>query len=95
MNTATLQLEGFALALAALTRALREKGLLSADEITAALDQAEQAAHADTTRTEQLSDANVDSILFPIRLLRIYNQDGALPTFTDAARYVGVKLQGK
>ncbi len=90
MNTANLQLEGFALALAALTRALRKKGALSGDEIDAAFNQAEQVILSDMTRTSHLSDANVDSILFPIRLLRIYNQEGRFPTFTDAARYVGV-----
>jgi hypothetical protein len=90
MNTANLQLEGFALALAALTRALRDKGLMSAAEIDKALEAAEQAALSDTTRTEHLSDANQDSILFPIRLLRVYNGEGRIPSFTDAARYVGV-----
>lgn len=92
MNTANLQLEGLYLAIAALTRALKDKNILSEAEIDAALGTAEDAVRSDRHRTEMLSDANLDAICFPIRVMRVMNgvNDGTTPSFTEVARYVGV-----
>ncbi|MGV8838904.1 MAG: hypothetical protein ACWA6X_01230 [Bauldia sp.] len=90
MNTANLQLEGLYLAVAAVNRALVRKGILSSSEIEAALDAAEAAAGAD--RTDGISTANRDAIVFPIRLLRLANEsdaDEAIPGFSELARAVG------
>lgn len=77
MNTANLQLEGLLLAVAALFAELKRKGTLDGDEIEAALDRAAQGA---SERTTELSDANAEAILFPVRFLReaLRQSDGSL-----------------
>ncbi len=77
MNTANLQLEGLLLAVAAMAEALKDKGLLSQDEIEAALARAEGVASGDPRRPEEMSVANVAAVLFPIRFLRKANAGGA------------------
>lgn len=90
MNTANLQLEGLYLALAALVTTLRSKGLLSADEIEAALAAAERTAAADNAAAER-SQSNVEAVLFPIRLLRLANRPhGASLRFSDLAAQIGM-----
>ena len=90
MNTANLQLEGLYLALASLMTTLRSKGMLSAEEIDAALASAERTAAADNATAER-SPANVEAVLFPVRLLRLANkpQGVGLP-FSDLAAQVGM-----
>ncbi|HWK13265.1 MAG TPA: hypothetical protein VNS02_02635 [Rhizobiaceae bacterium] len=95
MNTANLQLEGLCLAIAAINRKLVAKGLLTQDEIDAALHGAETAAMADERFAEQLSPANRDAVCFPIRILRIANSAQAEHqwTFTHLARTVAETKQ--
>ena len=92
MNTANLQLEGLYAVLAALMRSLREKGLLSAEEIDQALEEAEGTVAGDSYRQGALSGANLDAVRFPIRLLKIANSvpvDGRPMSFTELATAVG------
>jgi hypothetical protein len=89
MNTANLQLEGLLLAVAAMTEALKDKGLLSQDEIEAALARAEGVARGDPRRPEEMSASNVAAVLFPIRFLRKANAVGAdAGAFSDLAAQV-------
>lgn len=92
MNTANLQLEGLYVAVSALMTALRQKGLLSEEEMDAALADAEQALRADPHRPTELSPAHVDAIAFPLRYLRLANKRsaaGELGSFTKIAAQVG------
>lgn len=90
MNTANLQLEGLYMAVAALTEALKQKGLLDANEVDVALARAERSAVEGSAR--DLSAANIEAISFPIRLLRLANSTSfaghPLP-FTELTRRVG------
>ena len=90
MNTANLQLEGLYLAVAAVNRALVQKGVLTSGEVDAALDAAE--ISAGNERPNGISTANRDAVRFPIRLLRLANQsdaDETIPGFSELARAVG------
>ena len=92
MNTANLQLEGLYAAVAALTSALREKGLLSAEEIDQALGRAEAGLAQHHGNAARLSASNLDAIAFPLRYLRLANQAaerGSELPFHDLARLVG------
>lgn len=92
MNTANLQMEGLLMALAGINRALVAKGLLSTEEINRALSVSEQTALGDDRVAEDLSPANRDAIVFPIRLLMLANHmadEGGVPTFSELARMVG------
>ncbi|AWN40121.1 hypothetical protein [Methylobacterium durans] len=77
MNTANLQLEGLYAAVAGLMNALRDKNLLSQEEIDQAFGGVEAAMVADPGRPTQLSAAHVDAICFPARFLRLANQVSA------------------
>lgn len=92
MNTANLQLEGLLMALAAVNQALVAKGVLATEEIDHALALAEQTALGDERIVEDLSPANRDAILFPMRLLRLANNmagEQSVPSFAELARRVG------
>jgi hypothetical protein len=90
MNTANLQLEGLLVALAALLDALQRKGLLTREELDAALSEAEAAAAADPRRPQEVSAANRDAVCFPIRFLRLAAAgSGGSRGFTDIAALVG------
>lgn len=89
MNTANLQLEGLLLAFAAINRQLVEKGVLSIDEVDAALGRAIDQAQSDR---ESIPPANRDAMSFPVRFLRLANAaDSAAPalSFSEIARTVG------
>jgi hypothetical protein len=92
MNSANLQLEGLAMAVAALTHMLVTKGLLTTEEVDHCLAVTEQTALGEERVVEALSPANRDAIVFPIRLLRLANtmagEDG-IPPFAELARVVG------
>lgn len=91
MNTANLQLEGLYAALAALMNAIRDKGVLSADEIETVLKNAE-ALHAESGR-RTISEANIDAIRFPFRYLRATNKasaGGAQKSFFEIATEIGM-----
>lgn len=91
MNTANLQLEGLYVAVTALAEALREKGLLSAEELARSLDRAETVAWQAASEKD-ISAANIGAIIFPIRYLKVAVEASArgqhLP-FHEVARIVG------
>lgn len=90
MNTANLQLEGLYAAVAALMNSLREKGVMSEDEIDACLKDAE-ALNAEARRS--LSPSNVDAVRFPFRYLRAANRtaaQGQPKSFFDLATEIGM-----
>ena len=91
MNTANLQLEGLYLATASVMAALRRHEILSESAIDAALAEAERCAEADSAISRDRSQANVQAVLFPIRLLRLANAygPGNLPSFSELAARVG------
>lgn len=92
MNTANLQMEGLLMALAGINRALVAKGLLSTEEIDRALSISEQTALGDDRVAEDLSPANRDAVVFPIRILMLANNmadGGGVPSFGELARMVG------
>lgn len=92
MNTANLQLEGVYAVLAALVGALRDKGVLQAEEIDGLLGDVEQHLASDPHRLNELRDANVDAICFPARFLRLALRDssaGEIFSFTQLASRVG------
>ena len=65
MNPANLQLEGLCAAVAALMDALREKGVLSAQDLETALGAAEDKITSDPAHRPGLSGANREAICFP------------------------------
>jgi hypothetical protein len=67
MNTANLQLEGLYVAVAAITNALVEKGILSRGEVEEALRSAEAAALGGNRAGGEMSAANRDAVAFPPR----------------------------
>ena len=70
MNTANLQLEGVYAVLAALLVAVRDKGVLSNDELDQLLAAVETTLACDVRRPTEVRDSNVDAICFPARFLR-------------------------
>lgn len=86
MNTANLQLEGLYMALVALLGSLKAKGLLSEGDIETALADAERDLSRELERRD-LSQANLQAVVFPIRLLRRANADP--DSFASLARSVG------
>jgi len=93
MNTANLQMEGVLMAIATLCRLLRQKGIADAAEIDTALAEAEAVLSSDSRRPEQLSHANVEAALFPLRFLREANRrdvpGGESAAYTEIATMVG------
>lgn len=92
MNVANLQIEGLVMALAALNRTLVGKGVLSAEEIDAALARAEAAMTGEERMQDDLPPSNRDAICFPIRLLRLANRssdEAGTEAFSELARMVG------
>ena len=90
MNTANLQLEGLYAAMAALVSAIRDKGVLSAEEIETLLKQAEE---LNLEPERQISGPNRDAIRFPFRYLRAANRAaaGGVPrSFFDIATEIGM-----
>lgn len=89
MNTANLQIEGLLLALTALVSALKQRGALDASQVEKALADAETAFARDRHRSETISPANLNAILFPIRFLREANgRADALSSFAEIAATV-------
>ena len=92
MNTANLQLEGLLMAIAGINQALVAKGVLTSEEIDHSLAVSEQTALGDHRVAEDMSPANRDAIVFPIRVLRLANNmagDVEVPAFAELARMVG------
>ncbi|WP_181702708.1 hypothetical protein [Chthonobacter albigriseus] len=98
MNTANLQLEGLYTALTALLAVLREKNVLSREDVDEALDRAERSIEADARRPAEVSGSNRDAVRFPVRYLRQVNralEGGELPSFTDVAGAIGAEKAGR
>ncbi len=93
MNTANLQHAGVLAALGALIGLLRDKGIAGQSEIEDVLAKAEAALTADPRRAEDLSHANGEAMVFPLRFLRRVNaseQPGEdAGRFTQIAAEVG------
>lgn len=91
MNAANLQLQGLMMAAAAVNRLLVDKGLITTEELDDALSVTEQTALGEDRAAEDFSPTNRDTLVFPIRILRLANRapDGALPGFSELARTVG------
>ncbi len=92
MNTANLQLEGVYAILAALLVAVRDKGILSAEEIDHLLASVETNLVTDQRRPVEMRDANVDAICFPARFLRHAlktSAEGRVFSFAELASEVG------
>lgn len=92
MNTANLQLEGLLMAVAAVIRGLRARGVVAGDEVEAILREAEAAVARDRLRPGALSPAHMDAVLFPLRFLRTANSlpdTTPPPTFSEIATEVG------
>jgi len=91
MNTANLQLEGLYVCVVSLTNALVAKGVLTREEVDAALTGAELTALTDY-RADDLSDAHRDAVAFPARVLRAMNSSASeteVPRFSEMAKLVG------
>lgn len=90
MNTANLQIEGLLVALARLIEALRRQGLLTQQEIEAALREAEEAATRDCA-TRNISPAQAEAVRFPIRFLLAGSNmgSGEVATFSNLAALIG------
>lgn len=69
MNTANLQLQGLYAVLAELLATLQARGVLDADDTEALLRRAERTAGDDAERRSDHSLAELEAVLFPIRLL--------------------------
>ncbi len=92
MNTANLQLEGLYLAIASLNGALIAKGLMTNEEVDAALASAEQTALSDYRTADSLSASQREALAFPARLLRLANNGSSgteTQTFSELAKMVG------
>jgi hypothetical protein len=89
MNTANLQLEGLIIAVAALTRRLVDKGVLDRGEIDALLATCEANISGSDRAVEDLSPANRDAVAFPIRMLRLANEQTGELDFGALAKRVG------
>lgn len=89
MNTANLQVEGLLIGMAALFAVLKRKGLLSQDDITHALQEAEARALADAKRGGQMREANQQAVVFPIRYLMEATSEEGGRAFRDIAASVG------
>lgn len=92
MNVANLQLEGLIMAVASINKVLVGKGLLSTDDIDAALRRAEASLTGEERAYEDLTPSHRDAVCFPIRVLQLANAvdpDGEMPAFSALTRTVG------
>ena len=92
MNSANLQLQGLLTVVAELLGTLQTKGLLSGTELDDLLSRAEQTAGRDAEARPGASAVELETVLFPIRLLmeakRAAERDERLG-FSDLTRLVG------
>jgi hypothetical protein len=90
MNTANLQLEGLYMAVASLVELLKEKDLVTANEVDIAFARAERSVFEG--KDNGLSASNLEAVGFAIRLLRLANTTSfaghPLP-FPELARRIG------
>jgi hypothetical protein len=92
MNVANLQLEGLIMAVAAINKVLVSKGLLSENEIDAALRKTEASLTGEERAYEDLTPSYRDAVCFPIRMQQLANAmqaDSEPPAFSALTRMVG------
>lgn len=92
MNTANLQLQGLYTVLAELLATLQAKGVLAEGETEALLRRAEQTAGKDAEQRSEHSLAELEAVLFPIRLLMEAQTAGERDErlgFSELAKLVG------
>lgn len=92
MNTANLQLQGLYAVIAELIGTLQAKGVLEADEMQDMLRRAEQTAGKDAEKRTELSMAELEAVLFPVRLLmeaQTAGERGEKLGFSELAKLVG------
>lgn len=90
MNTANLQLQGLTMAAASIADALVQKGVLTHQELAAALGEAEKLI--EESRDQVLPGANRAATVFPIRVLMLANrasESGRKLSFSEYAELVG------
>lgn len=92
MNTANLQLQGLYAVIAELLRTLSDKGVLEDADVQGLLRRAEHSAGRDAEQRNEHSMAELEAVLFPIRLLmeaRAAGERDERLGFSDLARAVG------
>jgi hypothetical protein len=92
MNSANLQLQGLLTVIAELFAMLQARGVLSADDIAVLLAHAERSAGTDAESRPGVSAVELETVLFPIRLLMEANRAGRRDErlgFSELARLVG------
>lgn len=90
MNTASLQIEGLLVALAALARGVANGEPDRQRALEAALAEAEQAVMGDSEQGRRLSASQLDAVAFPIRYLAAaVRPEAAGLTFAEVTMEVG------
>lgn len=92
MNTANLQLQGLYAVIAELLRTLSDKGVLGEADVQDLLRRAEQTAGQDAEQRSEHSLAELEAVLFPIRLLmeaRAAGERDERLGFSELAKAVG------
>jgi len=90
MTSANLQLQGFFVVFAELIAQLEVKGVLTQGEIADLLGRAEQRAGRDAEARPGASGVDIETVLFPIRLLMEAQQDNDRSAgFSELTRRVG------
>lgn len=96
MHVANLQIQGLLMAVASINAALRQKGLLCADDIDLALRKAEASMTSEDRINLDMTPANRDAFCFPVRFLRLANSSAAeadTRSFSELAKLVGETKQ--
>lgn len=90
MNTANLQLEGLLVVMAQLIRQVAEAGPGARQAVEKALTAAETTILSDEQRRRQLSDSQVEAMLFPVRYLAsVLDTQSGERNFSQTAADIG------
>lgn len=90
MNTANLQLEGLLVVMAQLVRQVAEAGPGARQAVEKALNAAEATILSDEQRRRQLSDSQMEAMLFPVRYLAAtLDSPGGERNFSQTAADIG------
>jgi hypothetical protein len=90
MNTANLQLEGLLVVMAQLVRQVAEAGPGARQAVEAAMTAAEATILSDEQRRRQLSDSQIEAMLFPVRYLAsVLDTPGGERNFSQTAAEIG------
>ncbi|KQU51111.1 hypothetical protein ASG72_15105 [Bosea sp. Leaf344] len=95
MNTANLQLEGLLVVMAQLVRQVAEAGPGARQAVEKALNAAEATILSDEQRRRQLSDSQMEAMLFPVRYLAsTLDSPGGERNFSQTAADIGRSKNG-